>query len=70
MQPPMSLPDDHFKKPYLPQQQYMNHGPLLPSSPLFSTLLLHFQVCGRNDGMAVANLMTCYIPQANHQPII
>ena len=26
MQPPMSLPDDHFKKPYLPQQQYMNHG--------------------------------------------
>ena len=26
MQPPMSLPDDHFKKPYLPQQQYMSHG--------------------------------------------
>lgn len=27
MQPPTSLPDDHFKKPYLPQHQYMNHGP-------------------------------------------
>lgn len=26
MQPPTSLPDDHFKRPYLPQQQYMNHG--------------------------------------------
>ncbi|KAF6224333.1 hypothetical protein HO133_010910 [Letharia lupina] len=25
-QPPMTAPDDHFKKPYLPQQQYMNHG--------------------------------------------
>lgn len=29
MQPPTSLPDDHFKKPYLPQHQYMNHGRLL-----------------------------------------
>lgn len=28
MQRPM-LPDDHFKKPYLPQQPYINHGSLL-----------------------------------------
>lgn len=28
MQPPMTLPDDHFKRPYLPQQQYMSHGSL------------------------------------------
>lgn len=26
-QPPMSLPDDQFKRPYLPQQQYLNHAP-------------------------------------------
>ena len=39
MQRPMTLPDDHFKKPYLPQQQYINHGrflfPLLFSSSRF-----------------------------------
>ena len=36
MQLPTGLPDDHFKKPYLPQQQYINHGPLpLPPSLLF-----------------------------------
>lgn len=29
MQSPMTVPHDHFKKPYLPQQQYMSHGPLL-----------------------------------------
>ncbi len=41
MQPPMSLPDDHFKKPYLPQQQYINHGPLLFPLPFSSSTLCH-----------------------------
>ena len=47
MQPPMSLPDDHFKKPYLPQQQYINHGLLLfpcPLSPPWQA-----QAFGRNN---------------------
>ena len=42
MQPPMSLPDDHFKKPYLPQQQYMNHGSC--SFPFVCPLFLHASV--------------------------
>lgn len=41
MQPPMSLSDDHFKKPYLPQQQYMSHGPFPFPCASSSCMLWH-----------------------------
>ena len=66
MQPPMTLPDDHFKKPYLPQQQYMNHGLLLFPCPLFPQA--GYRRLAGTMKMAVADCMTCCIPQANHQP--
>ena len=66
MQPPISLPDDHFKKPYLPQQQYMNHGPLLFHLPFSSSSRWHEST---NNEMALADTMTGYIPQLNHPPI-
>lgn len=64
MQPPTSLPDDHFKKPYLPQQQYMNHGPLLFPIAFSSSSLWH-----EVGIMEWVLLMAWYIPQLNHPQI-
>ena len=59
MQRPMTLPDDHFKKPYLPQQQYINHGrflfPLLFPSSMFWDKARLFNTI-------LADTVTWYIP--------
>ena len=64
MQPPMSLPDDHFKKPYLPQQQYLNHG-----SSFFSLFLpARFGKC--NSYLLTSYLGTFHRPTTRqfHRP--